>query len=144
MAESLAGYWALFASAFGAATLLPMYSEAVLLSMAAAGYEVRLLWLFATVGNTLGAVVNWLIGRFSARLVEHPRLSGGRRQLARAQDWYARWGVWSLLLAWLPVGGDALTLIAGLMRVRLPLFVLLVGAGKGARYAVLLLPFIDW
>jgi membrane protein YqaA with SNARE-associated domain len=57
-----------------------------------------------------------------------------RGQIERAQRWYQRYGFWSLLLAWAPVGGDALTLIAGIMKVRLWLFLLLVGSGKALRY----------
>ena len=58
--------------------------------------------------------------------------------MERGQAWFERWGVWSLLLAWAPVGGDALTFVAGIMGTRLPLFLLLVGLGKGARYAVVI------
>jgi len=58
--------------------------------------------------------------------------------LHRYQRWYRHFGVWSLLLAWLPVGGDALTFIAGMMKVRLSLFLILVGVGKGLRYALII------
>jgi membrane protein YqaA with SNARE-associated domain len=112
-------YLGLFAAAFAAATLLPFYSE-------------------ATAGNTLGAAVNWAIGRWLMHFQDRRWFPFKERQIAVAQRWYQRWGVWSLLLAWLPVGGDALTFIAGIMRVRFDLFFLLTAIGKGARYAVLL------
>jgi membrane protein YqaA with SNARE-associated domain len=58
--------------------------------------------------------------------------------LHRYQRWYQHFGVWSLLLSWLPVGGDALTFIAGIMKVNLGIFVILVGFGKSLRYAVII------
>ncbi len=131
-------YLIVFASAFGAATILPFYSEVVVLAYQQQGYPAGPLWLAATSGNTLGAVLNWWIGRELTRFQGRRWFPVSAAALQRAQERFARWGQWSLLMAWLPVGGDALTFIGGLMRVRLLPFVLLVGAGKGARYAVLL------
>ena len=136
---------ALFVAAFVAATFLPFYSELVLAGLLLAGRDPVLLWCAATSGNTLGAVVNWWIG---LRLEDWRRAHGSPRwlewlrlddaQIARAQGWFARYGRFSLLLAWAPVGGDALTFYAGLMRVRLAPFLVFVGAGKGVRYAVVI------
>jgi membrane protein YqaA with SNARE-associated domain len=131
---------AVFLAAFGAATILPFYSEVLVVSLVLGGRDPWLVGTVATVGNTLGAVVNWWIG---ARL-EHWREHGGgprwlhprEADVERAKRWYGRFGIWSLLLAWLPVGGDALTFIAGIMRVRLAPFLVLVGLGKALRYAV--------
>ena len=131
-------YLIVFGSAFGAATILPFYSEVVVLAYQQQGYPAGPLWLAATSGNTLGAVLNWWIGRELTRFQGRRWFPVSAAALQRAQERFARWGQWSLLMAWLPVGGDALTFIGGLMRVRLLPFVLLVGAGKGARYAVLL------
>ena len=131
-------YLIVFASAFGAATILPFYSEVVVLAYQQQGYPAGPLWLAATSGNTLGAVLNWWIGRELTRFQGRRWFPVSAAALQRAQERFARWGQWSLLMAWLPVGGDALTFIGGLMRVRLLPFVLLVGAGKGARYALLL------
>lgn len=136
MTELGAG-WSLFWTAFAAATILPFYSEALLIGLLAAGHPPWLLWGFATAGNTLGAVVNWFIGRFLMRFSDRRWFPARQRDVERAQRWYGRWGIWSLLLAWLPIGGDALTVIAGMMRARMLPFLLLVAAGKGARYAVL-------
>lgn len=132
------GYAVVFASAFGAATVLPFYSEVVVLAYQRSGWNVGGLWLAATVGNTLGSVLNWWIGRALLHFQDRRWFPVSTQALQRAQERFARWGRWSLLLAWLPVGGDALTFIGGVMRVPLPLFTLLVGIGKGARYAVLL------
>jgi len=132
------GYLGLFTAAFAAATLLPFYSELALVGLLAAGYDPWLLWCWATAGNTLGAALNYVLGRWLVHWQDRPWFPFKERQLGPARRWYARWGIWSLLLAWLPVGGDALTFIAGLMRVRFPLFFVLTALGKGARYAVVL------
>lgn len=130
----MTGYLLLFGSAFLAATILPFYSEVVLFALLRDGGDAVALVAVATLGNTLGAVVNWWLGLFLLRFRHRKWFYFSDAQIARAQAWYQHYGVWSLLLAWLPVGGDALTLIAGIMRVRLWLFLVLVGFGKGARY----------
>lgn len=133
-------YLVVFASAFLAATVLPFYSEVFVVTLVLAGRDPLLVWTVATVGNTLGAVVNWWLG---LRLEQWREAGRGprwmqipEREMTRAREWYARFGIWSLLLAWLPGGGDALTFVAGIMRVRLLPFLLLVALGKGARYGV--------
>jgi len=131
-------YLSLFAVSFLAATLIPFYSEVALAGLLAAGYDPLLLWLFASTGNTLGAVVNWVMGRYLLHF-EHKRWFPFKAAaLHRYQRWYQHFGIWSLLLAWLPVGGDALTFIAGIMKVRFWQFLLLVGLGKSLRYAVII------
>jgi len=132
----MSAYLLLFSSAFLAATILPFYSEAFLFTLLHQGYPALPLVAVATLGNTLGAVVNWGLGRYLLHF-RHKRWFYFRdAEIERAQRWFQRYGVWSLLLAWLPIGGDVLTLIGGIMRVRFGLFVLLVGAGKAARYVV--------
>jgi membrane protein YqaA with SNARE-associated domain len=92
------------------------------------------LLLAATVGNTLGSAVNWGLGRYLLHFRERPWFYFTTEQIDKAQHWFQRYGVWSLLFAWLPLGGDVLTLVAGVMRVRLWLFLVLVGLGKSLRY----------
>ncbi len=133
--EALLG---LFLVSFLAATLLPAYSEVMFAGLQAAGYDPWALWSWATAGNTLGAAVNWALGRYLLRFQERPWFPFKPGTLMRAQGWFQRYGVWSLLMAWAPVGGDALTFVAGVMRVRFPVFLLLTAIGKGARYAILL------
>ena len=128
----------LFASAFLAATVLPFYSEITLFLLLEQGNDPVLLLAIATLGNTLGAAVNWALGRYLLHYQDRRWFYFNREQVARAQRWFQRRGVWSLLLAWLPLGGDALTFIAGVMRVPFPLFLLLVGVGKGLRYLALI------
>lgn len=131
-------YLVLFGSAFLAATVLPFYSEVVLFLMLGRGEEPLALLAVATAGNTLGSTVNWALGGYLLHFQDRRWFYFSREQIVRAQDWYQRRGVWSLLLAWMPVGGDALTLIAGILRVPLPLFLLLVSVGKGLRYVVVI------
>ena len=131
-------YLGLFFSSFLAATLLPAYSEILFAGLMAAGYDPLALWLWASVGNTLGSVVNWAIGRYLLHFRDRSWFPFKEKSLAIAQRWFQKFGVWSLLMAWLPIGGDALTFIAGVMRVRFPIFLLLTAIGKASRYAILM------
>lgn len=127
----------LFAAAFGAATILPFQSEVVFVGLQLAG-TATLTWLIlvASIGNTLGAVVNYAMGRGIERFRHRRWFPANAAQIARAQGWYARWGVWTLLLSWAPLG-DAFTVIAGVMRTPVWLFVVLVTIAKTGRYIVL-------
>lgn len=138
--EALAPYGALLASAFIAATLLPAQSELLLAGLVAAGKgDPLLLLIVGTIGNTAGAVVNWMLGRGAEALVDQRRLSTAARETyARASRAFNRYGLLCLLFAWLPVIGDVLTVVAGAARVSLAPFVLLVAIGKAARYAAIL------
>jgi len=136
-------YLALFGSAFLAATIVPFYSEVLLYALLREGLDPLMLVIVATLGNTLGAVVNWVLGLYLLHFQDRRWFYFSRQQIDRAQRWYQHYGFWSLLLAWMPVGGDALTLIAGIMKVRLWLFLLLVGSGKAARY-VFVVYLADW
>ena len=130
-------YLTMFVSAFLAATFFPFPSELTLAASIAAGGSASWLIAVATLGNTLGAVVNWGLGRFIERFRNRSWFPVDSQRLQRGQAWFRRYGVWSLLLAWVPVAGDALTVIAGAMRVHIVPFVILVAAGKGGRYVVL-------
>ncbi|MBU0541439.1 MAG: DedA family protein [Gammaproteobacteria bacterium] len=131
-------YSLLFASAFLAATILPFYSEVVLFAMIRAGEPAGLLLAVAAVGNTLGSVVNWALGRYLLHFQHKKWFYFKPEQIEKMQAWFRRYGVWSLLLAWMPVGGDPLTLVAGIMRVNLWLFIVLVGIGKTLRYVAVI------
>lgn len=136
---------ALFIAAFLAATLLPLQSEAVLVGLLVGGdHAPLLLILVATTGNVLGSVVNWMVGRSLLRFRHLRWFPASERQLHRAQGWYRRYGRWTLLVSWLPVVGDPLTLVAGVMRERLIPFVLLVTLAKGVRYVVLAALVLAW
>ena len=130
-------YGGLFLSALGAATLLPMQSEAVLAGLLLSGRPVLLLIAVASLGNTLGGLVNWALGRGIERFRHRRWFPVSEAALTRAQGWYARWGKWSLLLSWMPIIGDPLTLAAGVMRERFATVLVLVAVAKTGRYAVL-------
>jgi len=132
-------YLSLFLSALLAATLVPAYSELMFAALVNAGHDPFALWLWATAGNTLGSALNWMLGRYLLRFQERRWFPFRKQNLERAQEWFQHYGVWSLLMAWLPVGGDALTFVAGVMRVRFPVFLVLTAIGKGGRYAILLI-----
>lgn len=130
-------YAALFAVAFGAATILPLQSEAMLTGLLLADYSPLWLIAIASVGNVLGSTVNWVIGRQVERFKDRRWFPVKDAQLQRAQCWYQRYGKWSLLLSWVPVIGDPLTVVAGVLREPLPMFLLLVTIAKVGRYMVL-------
>jgi membrane protein YqaA with SNARE-associated domain len=132
-------YLAVFTSAFLAATVLPAASEVILAGTASVeGADVFALLLVASAGNTLGSVVNWLLGRFLTVWRDRPWFPIKPDALARATGWFNRFGVWTLLFAWVPVLGDPLTVVAGALRVNFWLFLALVALGKTARYAAVL------
>ena len=128
----------LFASAFFGATLLPGASEAVLVGLlAAVEGSVVLLVGIATLGNVLGSCVNFACGRFLLHFSDRRWFPVSPAALKRYSRFYRRYGVWTLLLSWAPIIGDPLTVLAGAARTPLTFFLVLVTAGKLARYALL-------
>lgn len=143
--SALAAYGGLFLAAFLAATLFPAQSEAVLASLLAINhYSPALLILVAGIGNVLGSVVNWLIGRGIERYSAERWFPVSTISLERAGYWYRRYGWWSLLLSWLPIIGDPLTLAAGIMREPFLRFLLVVTIAKFARYIALAAAVLQW
>ena len=143
--SALAAYGGLFLAAFLAATILPAQSEAVLAGLLAAGnYTPALLVLVAGIGNVFGSVVNWLLGRGIERFRGARRFPVSERHLDRAGNWYRRYGWWSLLLSWLPVIGDPLTVAAGIMREPFARFLIVVAIAKFGRYIVLAALVLHW
>ncbi|MCD1599863.1 YqaA family protein [Rheinheimera aquimaris] len=134
----MSAYFLLFASGFIAATLFPASSEALLLTFQAKGYAPSGLFIAATSGNTLGACVNWYLGQRLVKFQHKRWFPVSSAALEKAQVQFQKFGVWSLLFSWLPVLGDPLTLVAGVLKVRFTLFLLLVASGKALRYALLL------
>ncbi len=132
--SDLAAYAGLFTAAFLAATIFPAQSEAALAALLLAGDQpVMTLIIVASVGNVLGAVVNWMLGRGIERFKTRPWFPAKAETLARAQGWYQRYGKWSLLLSWAPFIGDPITVVAGVMREPLPVFLALVTVAKVGR-----------
>lgn len=134
----MTGYWLLFWSALLAATLIPAQSEALLAGLIVhTPAKVGLLVIVATLGNTLGSMVNWALGRYLAHFQNHVWFPFKPTTIEKAQLTFNRYGIWILLLSWLPIVGDPLTLVAGLMRIPLWQFILLVLIAKAGRYIVI-------
>lgn len=134
--------WLLFGSALLSSTLFPGGSEALLLVRLQQGADPLASVAVATAGNVLGSVVTWGMGRFGRAALAHSEKA--EKRMRRAENWFGRYGQASLLLAWLPVVGDPLCLVAGMLRVRFLNFLLLVAAGKLARYAALAWLALAW
>ena len=131
-------YLLLFLSAFLAATLLPAQSEALLAGLLHNGDHIT--WLLisvASLGNILGSVFNWLLGRFLEKHRGHRYFPFKESALEKAQTTFQRYGWWSLLLSWVPVIGDPLTFVAGVMRMSLWSFIGVVAIAKTSRYLLL-------
>ncbi len=132
------GYWGLFLSGFLAGSILPASSEAVLLILASYGYQPLGLLAFATAGNVLGAVFNFWIGWQSKTFLLEKVLRMPKSAIDAALARSQKYGVWAMLFAWMPVIGDPLTIVAGVIRMNFWIFLVLVTIGKFARYYVLL------
>lgn len=138
MLENVAAFGGLFVIAFAAATVLPLQSEAVLAGLLMAGsHSPAALILVATIGNVLGSVVNWLLGRGIDRFRDRKWFPVKPAALDRAAARYRRYGRWSLLLSRVPFIGDPLTVVAGVLREPLWSFVAIVTAAKACRYLAL-------
>lgn len=142
--ETIAIYVGLFLSAFFSATLLPLQSETVLVALLLTDRPPWPAIVIASVGNVAGAVVNWLIGRGIEQLRDRSWFPLSAARLQRSQEWYLRYGKWSLLLSWMPVIGDPITVVAGVLREPLPMFLLLVSIAKTGRYLVLAGLTLGW
>ena len=141
----IAGYAGLFAAAFVAATILPAQSELLLGAMLVSGrFDTAALLAVATAGNVLGSVVNWLLGRYFAHYREKRWFPASPATMARAEAWFVRFSPAVLLLSWVPVIGDPLTVVAGVLRMRFITFLLVVTLAKGGRYLVLTFAVMNW
>ncbi len=128
------GLWALFASAFISATIMPGGSEVLLVALVHAYPEegVRALAV-ASLGNTLGAMTSYGIGRLFPNKVQ-----------GRAVVWCRKYGAWALFFSWVPVVGDALAVAGGWLRIGWVKSLLILAAGKTARYAVILAGYFQF
>ncbi|WP_198078973.1 YqaA family protein [Acinetobacter calcoaceticus] len=133
-------YFLLFISAFGAATLLPLQSEAVLVTLLLKGqYSALLLISIATLGNVLGSCVNWWLGLKIEQFKHRKWFPVSEKRLQQAQSFYHKYGFYSLLLSWTPIIGDPITLVAGLFKEKFWRFLGIVIIAKAGRYL-----FIYW
>ena len=131
-------YLSLFIISFLAATILPFSSELTLAGlMATSSYDNLLLLAVSSLGNILGSVVNWILGFYSRNLSTKRWFPFKDTQIEKSSKWFNRFGRWSLLFAWVPIIGDPLTLVAGLLRVKFVEFLILVTIGKVSRYLII-------
>lgn len=138
-------YAGLFLAAFGAATLLPLQSEALLVGLVLS--ERHAVWLLlgvATLGNVSGSLLNWWLGTRVEQFKDRRWFPVSPAHLDKARKHYQRYGYWSLLLSWVPIIGDPLTLVAGVMGEPWRRFLLIVTLAKGLRYGVLVLATLGW
>jgi membrane protein YqaA with SNARE-associated domain len=128
-------YLSLFAISFLAATILPLSSELMLAGLiTTSNYDSLVLLIVASFGNILGSVVNWVLGFYSRNLAIKKWFPFKETQIERSSKWFNKFGRGSLLFAWIPIIGDPLTLVAGLLRVKFIEFMILVTIGKVSRY----------
>ena len=136
-------YLTLFSIAFLAATILPFSSEVVLVGLSVTSGEKIPLLVVASFGNVLGSSFNWVLGKYTRNLETKKWFPFSNNQLQKASFWFTKYGKWCLLFAWLPIIGDPLTFIAGVVRLRFVPFLILVTIGKVSRY-ILIIIGVDW
>ena len=128
-------YLSLFIVSFLAATILPFSSEAILVTyLLSETYNKFLLIFFASFGNILGSIFNWFLGIYFLKFQDKKWFPFTNTQIDRSSRWFIKYGKWSLLFAWVPIIGDPITFIAGTMRIKFLIFLLLVSFGKIMRY----------
>jgi len=128
-------YLKLFIISFLAATILPLSSEIILTTLLLTNlFEKNLLLIIASSGNILGSVLNWYLGKKITIFQDRKWFPVSPEQLNKSQKYFQKYGLWSLLLAWVPVIGDPLTLLAGVLKVRFSIFFILVSISKISRY----------
>ena len=131
-------YLSLFFISFLAATILPFSSELTLAGLiSTSNYDNLLLLVFASFGNVLGSVFNWGLGFYARNLTIKKWFPFKETQIERSSKWFSKFGKWSLLFAWVPIVGDPLTFVAGLLRVKFFDFIILVAIGKVSRYLII-------
>ena len=135
----LISYFQLFIISFLAATILPLSSELVLSTMLLTdSFDKYLLLVVASFGNILGSSVNWYLGKKILIFKDKKWVPANERQIAKGEIYFKKYGIWSLLLAWVPIIGDPLTIVAGLLRVKFFTFLILISISKISRYIFLI------
>jgi membrane protein YqaA with SNARE-associated domain len=135
----------LFLVALAAGSILPAQSEAALAALLlTSGHSPTLLIATATTGNVVGSLINWALGRGIERFSGRRWFPVGGKAVERTKKWYAKFGRWTLLLSWVPVIGDPLTVVAGVLKEPLWSFVPIVSVAKLARYLVVAAIALGW
>lgn len=132
------GYWGMFISAFLAGSVLPFSSEAVMLGLLAAGVDPVPLLIYGSIGNVMGGMVNYGLGRLGKLEWLKKYFHLKQSSLDRAYKFMGGHGAWMGFFAFLPILGSAITVVLGLTRANLPLSVFSITLGKVIRYALLI------
>ena len=133
-------YLYLFFISLISATIFPMGSEAVLLYNISIHLNIYLLFIIATFGNSLGSVINYWLGlKGEEYLVNHKVVK--EKHILKAKNYFDKFGGYSLLLSWVPIIGDPITFVAGMLRYNLKKFIILIILAKGGRYLFLILSY---
>ncbi len=131
------GYMGMLVAAFLAASILPFSSEAVMVGLQAAGLDPVLLIVYGTIGNVLGSMFNYTIGRLGKMEWIEKYLRVKKEDLDKAHRFMAGRGAWMGLLSVIPVIGDVITVALGLMRANVVIVVVSVTISKLLRYILL-------
>lgn len=135
MIAGAAAYVGLFLAALAAGSILPVPSEAALVAVILTSDDpVWIAVAVATVGNVTGSVINWFLGRGIERLRGTRWFPASEASIERAGRWYHKYGRLSLLLSFIPIIGDPLTIIAGVLKESLWFFMIVVTIAKLGRY----------
>jgi len=133
------GYFGLFIVSFLAATLLPLGSEIFVAAMAVSGYNVWFIFAIATTGNTLGSITNYYIGKLGTNFILSRYIKADSEKQQKSEQIYQKWGSPILFFAWIPIIGDPLTVVAGVFKLNLYIFIFWVVLGKAFRYFVVII-----
>lgn len=129
-------YITLFFISLISATLFPLGSEALLIYNINEGYNLYALLFFATFGNVLGSIINYILGLKGEQFLQNRKILD-EKKLYKYKKFFQKYGFYSLFLAWAPVIGDPITLIAGVLKYDFKKFVLIVSISKFLRYLFL-------
>jgi len=135
----LFSYFQLLLFSFLAATILPFSSEILLSTMYMTGsFQTLNLLVIASLGNISGSIVNWYLGKKINLYQKKKWFPVSSDRLKKSEYYFQKYGLWSLLLSWVPIIGDPITLFAGILNVRFQIFVILVSISKISRYVFVL------
>ena len=132
------GYWGMFLSAFLAGSVLPFSSEAVMLGLLAAGVDPVPLLIYGSIGNVMGGMVNYGLGRLGKLEWLKKYFHLKQSSIDHAYQFMGGHGAWMGFFAFLPILGSAITVVLGLTRANLPLSVFSITLGKVMRYSLLI------
>jgi membrane protein YqaA with SNARE-associated domain len=132
------GYWGMLLAAFLAGSFFPFSSEAVMVGLMATGLDPWQLMIYGTIGNVLGSVVNYGVGRMGKLEWIEKYLHVKKTDLDKAERFMAGRGAWMGFFAFLPVLGSAITILLGLMRANIVISLVSITIGKLFRYLVLI------